>query len=52
MKYLIIDWLDGRHLQYEDKDIAEKEYEKITSNLDEEIDVQLFELKKEFKNID
>lgn len=52
---LIIDWMDGRHLDFETYQEAKDEYEKMLINLKEngcEIDIQLLEVKKEFKNID
>jgi hypothetical protein len=51
-KGMIIDWLDGRHLQFETYEEAEKEYEKMLEDYKgEEIDLQLLEIKKELNNI-
>ena len=55
MKGLIIDWMDGRHLQFDDFREAEKEYENMLNeykNAGCEIDLQLLEVKSEFNNID
>ncbi len=53
-KGLIIDWMDGRHLQFETYKEAKEEYEKMLSNSKinkEEIDLELLEVKKKFSNV-
>lgn len=51
-KGMIIDWMDGRHLQFDTYEEAEKEYEKMLKDYEGgEIDLQLLEIKKEHCNI-
>ena len=53
MKGLIIDWMDGRHLQFEIFEEAEKEYSRMVNELNgEETDLMLLRIEKEFNNID
>jgi hypothetical protein len=54
-KGLIIDWMDGRHLDFETFEEAEKEYNKMLADYKQdgaEIDLQLLEVKAEFNNVD
>ncbi len=54
MKGLIIDWMDGRHLQFETYIEAKIEYDKmlrIAKDNKEEIDLQLLEAKKQYCNV-
>ncbi len=51
---LIIDWMDGSHLQFETYKEAKDEYKKMLSNAKinkEEIDLELLEVKKRFCNV-
>ena len=53
MNGLIIDWMDGRHLQFETFEEAEKEYSRMVNELNgEETDLMLLRIEKEFNNID
>lgn len=52
MKGLIIDWMDGRHLQFENFEEAEKEYIKMIEETNGvETDLMLLRIEKEFNNI-
>jgi hypothetical protein len=54
MRGLIIDWMDGRHLEFDTYKKAEIEYEKMLVEArknDEEIDMELLEVKKSFCNV-
>ena len=53
MKGLIIDWMDGRHLQFETFEDSEKEYLRMIDERNgEETDLMLLRIEKEFNNID
>ena len=53
MKGLIIDWMDGRHLQFETFEEAEKEYLRMIDERNgEETDLMLLRIENEFNNID
>lgn len=53
MKGMIIDWLDGRHLQFETFEEAEEEYSRLLGERNgEESDLMLLRIEKEFNNID
>jgi hypothetical protein len=51
---LIIDWMDGRHLQFDTYDEANIEYDKMLKEYKTqgiEIDLQLLKIEKEYCNI-
>lgn len=53
MKGMIIDWLDGRHLQFDTFEEAEQTYLEMLKGLNgDEADLMLLEIKKEFNNVD
>lgn len=53
MKGLIIDWLDGRHLHFDTFEEAELEYLEMLKILNnEETDLMLLRVEKEFNNVD
>jgi hypothetical protein len=51
---LIIDWMDGRHIQFDTYEEAKKEYEQMLEEYSKdggEVDLMLLKIEKEFCNI-
>jgi len=51
MKGLIIDWMDGRHLQFETFEEAKIEFDKMLEDKTLELDIELFRLVDSLSNI-
>lgn len=52
MGALIIDWMDGRHLEFETLEEAEKEYTEMLKDKSVELDISLYRLEASYTNIE
>jgi len=52
MRALIIDWMDGRHLEFETLEEAEREYNEMIADKSIELDVSLYTKEQSYTNIE